>query len=163
MGILDRLFGKKDKVNTNPYPNPFTNKVTGILNRLGMKYKVEEEDVINLILCFEEDDGSERSQLVVIASTGNDGQFVTISSPVGLIEEMGEQFNVAFMNELLVENTTSIGFGFAVESLGDQEYLITCSDQVLETLDDSELDNAMSNCAIAADEMEKKLGLGDKF
>lgn len=161
MGLLDRFFNKNKS--KNPYPNPFTNKVVAILDRLSLKYEVSEPDIINLLLAFDEEDGTERTQIVVISSTGNKDQFVTISSPVGELDSMKDKFTVEFMNELLIENTTSVGFGYAIETLDDKDYLVTCSDQVLETLDDSELDNAITNCGISADEMEKSLGLGDQF
>jgi hypothetical protein len=76
---------------------------------------------------------------------------------------MGDKFDAEFMNELLITNNTTIGFGYALETLGETEYLVTCSDQVLATLDDSELQNAIVFCAGAADDMEKQLGLGDEY
>lgn len=163
MGLLDSLFGKKKSAPANPYPNDFTNKVTEIMQRLQMRYEVQSEHHINLIIGFDEEDGTERSQFVVISATGNEGQFVTISSPVGEQAKIGDKFSVEFMNELLTKNTSLVGFGYALENVDEIDYLVTCSDQVLATLDDSELENAIFNCAIAADEMEKHLGLGDEF
>jgi hypothetical protein len=162
MGFLDRLFGKKTDA-ANPYPNDFTNKITGIMQRLGMRHEVKNEYHIHLLLGFDEEDGPERSQLAIVSSTGDDGQFVTISSPVGKVASIGDKFDAEFMNELLITNNTMIGFGYALETLGETEYLVTCSDQVLATLDDSELQNAIVFCAGAADDMEKQLGLGDEY
>lgn len=163
MGILDRLLGRNTSEVKNPHPSPFTDKVTAILDRIEIKYEVEDSEIINLVLGFDEDDGTERTQLVVISATGNDNKFVTISSPVGELKEIGDKFTVEFMNQLLTDNTTCVGFGYAVETLDDKDYLVTCSDQVLASLDDTELENAIVNCASTADEMEKSLGLGDNF
>ena len=163
MGILDRLFAGIKTKSDNPYPSQFTNTVCEILRRLEIVFDVKSENVINLTFSFDESDGTERTQFVVITSTGEENQFVTVSSPIGKVDDIGDKLTAEFMNELLEANNNSIGFGYALEDAGDSEYLVTCSDQILATLDDSELRNAMVFCAGAADEIENQLGLGDEY
>ena len=142
----------------NQFPSPFTNKILQYCNALDWNVSIHSEMHITVGFSFDDD----RTQLVHISHTGQiaEQEILQISSAVAKLDDIEDQLDQDFFNELLKLNALAPNYSWAIETIDEEvEYLVASSDQVLDTLDVNELAVAVYIVASAADEMESRFGL----
>lgn len=144
----------------NPHPNDFTDKILAFAQELEWKVAVEAEDCVVAVFQIDE----QRSQGVYYFSqTLSSGeQVVEVHSPAVELNNVDDQQWAALSNQLLHENNHSANSGWAIESIGDKEYIVSVKELLLDTMDCDEFSYASVSVCTSADNLEQKFG-GDQF
>ncbi|MEM7347499.1 MAG: hypothetical protein AAF485_24945, partial [Chloroflexota bacterium] len=140
----------------------FADLIAELANKIGLHL----ERVSDVLVAFPFDMGNGRKQKTWVRPMGQDDRnnlIISISSPaLSLKLYPDHMLDQDVANQLLQENADFPHGGWAIETIGDESFLVARATQIATTMDPEELITAIKAVTFLADEFEKGEGL-DQF
>lgn len=153
------MLGGTEAAAANDHPSPFTEKVLSYAIELDWKISIESEN--HIVIGFTMD--NDRTQMVHLVVVGEmtSGPVIQVSSPALKVTGNEEVFSKEFCAELLERNYSAPGYGWSIETVGEDEYLVAMAEYMLDTMDIGEMATAVYAISSGADAMEERFGIDE--